>query len=196
MKHGAIILCGGLSSRMGRPKALLPWRGRTMIEHVTGVLRTVVDDIVVVTSTDLPLPPLEAKVVRDREPKLGPLGAIREGLEATGAELCFATGTDAPFISPAFVKAMLAFGTAAAPEVDAFIQPLAAAYPASLAAVANELIANKRMSLHFLLETVNFRRVLAAEVPDIESIRGFNTPEEYEQAVRKDAADLAKKRRE
>lgn len=33
-----IVLAGGLSSRMGRDKALLPWKGRTLLEHMRGLL--------------------------------------------------------------------------------------------------------------------------------------------------------------
>jgi molybdenum cofactor cytidylyltransferase len=33
----AVILSGGASSRMGSPKALLPFRGKTFLEHLVGV---------------------------------------------------------------------------------------------------------------------------------------------------------------
>ena len=52
MKRTGIVLCGGKSARMGRPKALLPWHGHTMIEHVISVLDEVVDEIVVVASSN------------------------------------------------------------------------------------------------------------------------------------------------
>jgi molybdopterin-guanine dinucleotide biosynthesis protein A len=188
MKYGAIILCGGLSSRMGRPKALLPWRGKTMIEHVTGILRPIVDEVVVVTSEKLDLPKLDAKIVRDRESNLGPLAGMREGLEASSAELCYGTSTDAPYLTPDFVRKMLSFGTAAAPVVDGVVQPLSAVYPVSLKRAANELIAAKRMGLHLLLEAGGFRKVMPEELPETQSIRNFNTPEEYLEAVRNDQA--------
>ena len=35
----AVILSGGASSRMGSPKALLPYQGRPFLEHLLAVLR-------------------------------------------------------------------------------------------------------------------------------------------------------------
>ena len=34
-----VVLAGGLSSRMGRDKALLPWEGRPLIEHQRRIFR-------------------------------------------------------------------------------------------------------------------------------------------------------------
>jgi molybdenum cofactor guanylyltransferase len=186
MTRSAIVLCGGLSSRMGRPKALLPWRGRTLVEHVVATLRPLVDDVVVVTSHDLDVPPLDAAIVRDREPKLGPLSGLRDGLAAVRGDLAFATATDAPYLTPEFVRALFAFGRAAAPEIDGFVQPLSAVYPRALAAVAGDLIAAGRMRLLHLLEAADFRRVRADELPEVESTRNLNTPEDYLAAVRRD----------
>ena len=189
MATAAILLCGGRSSRMGRAKAWLPWRGRPMVAHVVDSLRAgrAVDEVVVVSSAELDLPPLEARVVRDRAPALGPLAGIREGLAHMKAELAYVTSTDAPFLTPRFVRAVLAHGDAAAPEVEGFVQTLAAAYPRRALPFAEELLAANRLRPLHLLEAAGYRKLAAAELPDIESIRGFNTPEEYLAAVARDS---------
>ena len=74
-EHGALVVCGGRSSRMGRPKALLPWRGRTLIEHLVEGLSAVVGEVVVVTSSALDLPRLPVRVLVDEHPEQGPLEA-------------------------------------------------------------------------------------------------------------------------
>ena len=48
MTIGGVLLCGGKSTRMGRSKALLPFRGRTMVEQVLATLHQVVGPVVVV----------------------------------------------------------------------------------------------------------------------------------------------------
>jgi molybdopterin-guanine dinucleotide biosynthesis protein A len=179
-----IVLCGGRSSRMGRAKAWLPWGGRPMVAHVVDVLRKVVDEVVVVTAADLDVPRVDARVVRDRAPHGGPLAGILEGLEHIAAERAFVTGTDAPFLTPAFVAAMLGAGEAAAPLVDDFVQTLSAVYPRSARARAEELLAAGRRRPLDLLEAMEFRRVPPSELPDTASTRGFNTPDAYLDASR------------
>jgi molybdopterin-guanine dinucleotide biosynthesis protein A len=169
---------------MGRAKAWLPWRGRPMVAHVVALLRSVVDEVVVVTSDELELPALDARIVRDREPALGPLAGVREGLSNVEAPLAFVTGTDAPFLTPEFVETLLSFGSAAAVEVDGFVQTLSAVYPRSAAKRAGALLAAGRRRPLDLLEVLHYRVVAPDELPDVDAFRGFNTPGEYLEAVR------------
>jgi len=48
----AIILTGGKSSRMGQPKALLPFDGEPLIVHLVRALRGFFTDVVVVAATN------------------------------------------------------------------------------------------------------------------------------------------------
>jgi molybdenum cofactor cytidylyltransferase len=49
-KIGIIILAAGDSSRLGRPKQLLPYRGKTLLAHIVGeALDAALDPLVVVT---------------------------------------------------------------------------------------------------------------------------------------------------
>ena len=173
---------------MGSPKALLPWRGVPMIAHVVGVVSTVVPEIVVVSSAGLKLPALPAhvRVIVDSEPGRGPLASLRDGLREIRADLTFATSTDAPFLTASFIETMFSFGGAAAPELDGFLQPLAAVYPKTLSALAASMLGEPRAGLTDLLKGANARRVSAKELPDLKSLETFNTPEEYDAALKID----------
>ena len=135
MKRAALVLCGGRSKRMGRAKAWLPWFGQTMVEHVVSPLAPLVDEVVVVTAADLDLPPLDARIVRDREDALGPLAGLRDGLAVVESDLVFVTGTDAPEIPPRYLEELFARKGACAPISEGHVQVLSAVYPAPAAAV-------------------------------------------------------------
>jgi molybdopterin-guanine dinucleotide biosynthesis protein A len=50
MKAGGIVLCGGKSTRMGVPKATLPFGPETMLQRVLRLLSTAVSPVVVVAA--------------------------------------------------------------------------------------------------------------------------------------------------
>ena len=189
----SILLCGGLSRRMGRAKAVLPWRGRTLIEHVVDVLAEATDEVVVVSAADestaIDLPDLPATVVQDQVAELGPLAGIREGLNAISKPLAYVTSTDAPFLTAEFVRAVLASGRTAAVVIDDFVQPLVAAYEKRLAQEAARLLEVQRRRPLFLLESADYRPISASELPSLEPLRNLNTPEDYLAAVREDYAN-------
>ncbi len=187
MTTTGIVLCGGRSSRMGRDKPWLPWRGQPVLAHVVEQLGQAVDEVLVVSAPGQALPPTAARQVEDQEEGLGPLAGLRAGLSASAEGLVFVTAADAPFLTPAFVAAVLARGGAAAPEAQGRVQTLSAAYPAKAWRDAEALLAQGKRRPLDLLERIGFERLSLDDLPDPDSIRGFNTPSEYLAAVRADA---------
>src|SRR5215210_4078232 len=84
MNIAGIVLCGGQSKRMGRPKAWLPFAGEFMLPRVVRLLREVVSPIVVVAASEQDVPPLpgDIRIVRDDERDRGPLQGLATGLAA------------------------------------------------------------------------------------------------------------------
>ena len=86
LKKGAVILCGGQSSRMGRDKATLPFGPELMLQRVIRIIAGVVEStaIVIVAAPDQILPDLPKNVIvtRDEHPGRGPLEGLAGGLRA------------------------------------------------------------------------------------------------------------------
>lgn len=183
-----IILCGGRSTRMGQPKALLPFGSETLLERIAGILRECCGEMVVVAATGQSLPPLPAdvQIVHDRQSGVGPLEGLRAGLYAIAADRGYVTGCDAPLLTPAFigrVDEMLGSHQAAVPLVEGHFQPLAAVYRRDLLLTIDRLLAGRRRSLVELLEAVDCRAITAGELlgvdPGLKSLRHPNTPAAY-----------------
>ena len=129
MKTAVVILCGGQSRRMGRPKALLPWRGTSIISYIVERFRALVDEVLVVSSSSLTLPVLSsAEIVIDEDDHQGPLAGIARGLEAMEADFAFVIATDMPFVSRQFVDILLSREIPVAMELGGIVQTLAAVY--------------------------------------------------------------------
>jgi molybdopterin-guanine dinucleotide biosynthesis protein A len=190
-----IILCGGQSSRMGRPKAWLPFGDELMLPRVVRILSAVCHPLVVVAAPDQDLPPLPTEVIitRDEEKGRGPLQGLAAGLGALAgkAEAAYVSSCDVPFLKPAFVQRMaqLRGGSAiCVPKVGGFHHPLAAVYQVGVLPVIRSLLAENRLRPLFLFDAVPTRVVEEAELGDVdpgfESLRNLNTPEDYEAAVK------------
>ena len=198
MKRGAIVLCGGKSSRMGQPKALLPFDGEIMLQRVVRLVGEAVEPnrTVVVAAAGQELPPLtgEIKVVRDKHEGQGPLEGLARGLAAL-ADSCdavYATGCDVPLLVPAFIEHMfrlLGRNDVVVPRDRRFYHPLAAVYRTSVLAEIRQLLtANKRRPF-FLFENVATLEIPVDELrvadPELASLTNLNTPEDYHQALQK-----------
>ena len=196
MDCGAIILCGGQSTRMGRPKAWLPFGPELLLHRLLRRLGEVVPRRIVVAAVGQLLPPLPADVVvvRDRQPGRGPLEGLRAGLQegATWAEAFYVSSCDAPLLRPDFVRALLDL---LEPGYDAVVprdadhyHPLSAVYHRRVLPHVEQLLAQDQLRPFLLLQRVRTREVpveqLRAIDPSLESLRNVNRPEDYRAALR------------
>lgn len=192
---GAVVLCGGRSSRMGRPKAWLPFGPEVLLQRVVRLVREVVGSVVVVAAPgqDLPQLPGEVAVVRDDVEGRGPLQGLAAGFAALGdrVELAYATATDVPFLQPAWITRLaelIGDDDLAMPWVGGYHHPLAALYrPATVLPAIEGLLRADRLRPFFLLELVRNRIVPPEELSDIDplglTLRNINSPEDYRQAL-------------
>jgi molybdopterin-guanine dinucleotide biosynthesis protein A len=192
---GGIVLCGGLSTRMGRPKAWLPFGPEFMLQRIVRVLSEVVSPIVVVAAVgqDLPELPATVEVLRDEHEALGPLAGLAVGLEALQGRVAatYVSSCDVPLLTAAFVARIVASLDGfdlAIPRDGNYHHPLAAVYATRLAATVRELIAANRLRPVFLLEHSRAREIDVAELrpvdPELQSLQNINTPAEYAAALR------------
>jgi len=73
VRTAGIVVVGGRSSRMGRSKAWLDWRGRPLLAHVVGIVREAVDGpVVVVGAPGQELPEVGAEMAADPVEGRGP----------------------------------------------------------------------------------------------------------------------------
>jgi molybdopterin-guanine dinucleotide biosynthesis protein A len=183
---------------MGSPKAALEWHGSTLLRRVTGIVaRAVNGPVIVVRAPGQQLPELapEVEVVDDAAEGRGPLQGLAGGLRAIGdrASVAYVSSTDVALLHPAFVRRIVgALGEdedVVLPEVGGRRQPLAAAYRTSVLGIVEELIAEDRLKVAFLLDRCRVLAlgepelledpVLARRDPRLSSVSNLNEPVDY-----------------
>ena len=196
---GLVILAGGRSSRMGRDKVALPWRGATLLTDLLLRSQGVAFDEIVVSANRTPdlssLPPdlaARIRVVADDCQDCGPLGGMEASFRACSCSYCLVLSVDLPFYDFSPVKQILP-ELAQMPQVDLFLpmsesrpQPLAAIYrrgPA-LEAVQAALNAGKRRVLS-IADALTVRILNDAGAPIL--YKNVNTPAAYKAALAIDA---------
>uniref|UniRef100_A0A7C4QQ27 Probable molybdenum cofactor guanylyltransferase n=1 Tax=Schlesneria paludicola TaxID=360056 RepID=A0A7C4QQ27_9PLAN len=196
MRHGAIVLCGGRSSRMGRDKATLPFGPELMLQRVVRLISEVVkpEHIVVVAAAQQNLPPLpgDIAVARDARPGRGPLEGLAAGLRLIGGQLdaVYATACDVPLLVPAFARhlfTLLEDYDIAVPTEGDFHHPLAAVYRPRVLPAIERLLAAGELRPRALFAAVATREVPVDELrcvdPRLETLLNLNRPEDYHSAL-------------
>lgn len=191
---GGIVLCGGRSSRMGRPKLTLPIGGEPMLVRVVRILRATVGPVVVVAAPgqEVPLLPSDVRILHDDQEHLGPLAGMAVGLRALAGEVeaAFVSACDVPLLNSAFISEVirrLGSHELAVPKEGDFFHPLAGVYRTSLAERASQLVAAQRMRPLFLIQASDSVEIPVGELrgadPELQSLLNLNRPEDYEAAL-------------
>lgn len=125
MTLAAVVLAAGASTRMGRPKALLRWRGRPFVVHAIAQAAAAGARPVIVVegAVSLPAEALHgAQKVRNEAWAEGPLGSLQAGLRALvdGGHGVLVLTVDRPHVR---AETLAALGEAAAADPRAIWQP-------------------------------------------------------------------------
>jgi molybdenum cofactor guanylyltransferase len=165
-----ILLVGGASRRFGSPKALALVEGETLAERGYRLLAEVCVQVVPVgkPADGLALP---FEVHDDASEVRAPIVGVVAGLRLAAAEVCLVVPVDMPWLTPAFLRELLA----AVERADVAVPPtgpLPAAFRASALPVLERRLVEGHLSLRGALEEL-VTRVVEAE-PAI--LRNVNTP--------------------
>ncbi len=111
----AIVLAAGESKRMGRPKQLLEWQGKPLLQHsLESLINSAADEIILVLGHEADrireaLPALPIKIVINRDYQQGMASSLRQGLLAMdrSSEAFLVLLADQPGIGPEIVNTII-----------------------------------------------------------------------------------------
>jgi len=196
----AVVLAGGRSSRMGKPKALLPFDNEPLIVHVVATLQRLFAEVVVVAAPGQELPAMPVTIVRDEVAHQGPVGGIYYGLTAAAPGISFVTSCDSAFLNPrliAHLVSRMSQHDVVVPHWQGRLQPLHAVYRRSVLPLLEEQLARGELRPIYLFEKVRTLRIDEDEIrrfdPDGSSFVNRNTREDYAEA-RKSGRDRGRQR--
>lgn len=202
---GAIIICGGKSSRMGTSKAMLPFGPELLLQRIGRILREAISGpVVVVAARHQPVQelPSDFAIEYDEHEAFGPLEGLRVGLKTfrnghngdqAACSIAFAVSCDVPLLRPAVVRRICESlddaHDAAVPRSAGFLHPLAAAYRIdTVLPHVERLVAARKLRATGLLDDLRTHILEEAELrtvdPELESLSNMNTPDDYEALLR------------
>lgn len=185
----ALVLCGGKSRRMGRPKAFLPYQGTTMIGHVLGKVRDLFSEVFIVANEPDNYEDLGVDVVKDILPYRGPLGGILSGLLVASNQYSFVIACDMPLVDKRLIREMTA--TRHGNDVvvlahDLGVEPLLGVYSKNCIKPLEESLFAGNLSLQEFLsglkaQTYSYNPDYSND--DLPAFFNINTPQDYSKVI-------------
>jgi molybdopterin-guanine dinucleotide biosynthesis protein A len=166
---------------MGMPKALLPFRGATLIEYVAGEVLTAAGTVTIVGRPEL-YAGLGLDVIADERPGFGPLGGLLTALGSASAEWSLVVACDLPRITAALLGELIEAARCSL-EPDCVVaksargvEPLCAVWHARAIPKLRCALEHGRLKMKEVVELVGAR---AWPVADPQILCNINAPEDW-----------------
>ena len=198
MKKSAVILAGGFSRRFGRDKGLVVLAGKPLILHVIDRVSKVVDEVLVVVSSEKQKNKFETifeentHLVIDKDDSQSPLVGAITGFETANTEYSLLLPCDTPLVSTQIVQFLLDMCTdrsAAIPRwPSGYIEPLQAVYRTESAlTAAKRALKQGKMNMQSMIDNLRGVRYVSTMVleqlePELSTFFNVNTPKDLKKA--------------
>jgi molybdopterin-guanine dinucleotide biosynthesis protein A len=184
MEITAIVLAGGESLRMGKDKAFIEFKGKSLIQRTLDTLKPLFKEILIIAKRKEPFSSFGVPVYVDIYPEGGPMGGIYTGLFHSKGPV-FAVACDMPFLNPEVIR----FLTGKLEDFDAVVlkspdglHPLHGVYSRPVLPVMKKLLEKREVKMMDFLKRINTLVIGVAEIrhldPDLACLTNINTPEE------------------
>jgi molybdopterin-guanine dinucleotide biosynthesis protein A len=181
MQASLLLLAGGDSSRMGRPKAWLEVGDSTLLRWMGDRLGADFAEVMVAFAEPEQIEQLVPyRLVFDRKRKAGPLAGLEAGLSVARNEVTFAIACDMPYVTRDVAEMAVAAALgcdAAVPRIDGRPEPVCAAYRRSALPAITDALDAGRLATSAMLDQLD---VTWLEDLDPDLFRSLNTPGDYE----------------
>ncbi len=176
-----LVLGGGESRRMGRPKAWIEVGDTVLVRYVVGRLAPAFSEVMVSFAEPEQMEHLlPYRVVFDRKRAAGPLAGIEAGLLAARNDVVFVLACDMPYVTRATAEMAVAAARnadAAIPRHDGLFEPVCGAYRKSALPVIVSALDAGNYTAH---DAVTDLDVTWLEEVDPAEFESLNTPADLE----------------
>lgn len=196
MLLGSVVLAGGRSRRMGRPKESLPLAGNTLLGLAVERLLLTTHPVIVLArdaEQELPPLPLECEVAFDSEPGAGPMKGLRDALRLHHgrSDAVLVVGCDYPLLDErtvGWLATQLGDHDCVVPRAGGRLQPLCAIYRTRLLPRVEALVRDGVDTIRTVAEEPN-ARILDEDIlrrfdPELRFLHNVNDPASYDAAVK------------
>ncbi len=151
-------MAGGRSSRMKFNKAFAQVGGKPVIQIIIDKLQPIFQELMIISNEPQLFTSFGLPIFQDVYPYLGPVGGIHSALVNASFDQMFILGCDMPFMNMQLVDYMLGKINnydSVVPEIDSYLQPLAAVYNRSCLPIFSECLEHDKLKLTLIFSELN-----------------------------------------